>query len=112
PQHVGSGPRFTRMGCSSARLFRRQLTLPLILPLSGGSWRLSLVVWGVAVLLIALFVAVLAPWLPNAATSPSISRGRWWPSWSNGLVWRLGLIFGSVNSIYFATNAFLPVYLA
>ena len=27
---------------------------------------------------------------------------RWWPDWRNGLIWRLGLIFGSVNAMYFA----------
>jgi MFS transporter, CP family, cyanate transporter len=112
PKHVGFGTAVYTNGLLVGEIIPASLTLPLILPLSGGSWRLSLVVWGVAVLFIALCVAGLAPWLPTAATSLSISRGRWWPDWSNGLVWRLGLIFGSVNSIYFATNAFLPVYLA
>jgi MFS transporter, CP family, cyanate transporter len=33
------------------------------------------------------------------------------PSLDYGLLWRLGLIFGSNNSVYFGTNAFLPLYL-
>jgi len=36
---------------------------------------------------------------------------RWWPDWRNPLTWQLGLLAGSVNSIYFATNFFLPDYL-
>ena len=38
--------------------------------------------------------------------------GRWWPDWKNPLIWLLGLTFGSNNSTYFATNAFLGDYLA
>jgi CP family cyanate transporter-like MFS transporter len=33
---------------------------------------------------------------------------RWWPDWRDPLIWRLGLILGSVNATYFVTNAFLP----
>ena len=38
--------------------------------------------------------------------------GRWWPNWKDPLIWLLGLTFGSNNSTYFATNAFLGDYLA
>lgn len=36
---------------------------------------------------------------------------RWWPDWRDPRTWRLGLLFGAVNSIYFSSNAFLPEYL-
>jgi CP family cyanate transporter-like MFS transporter len=39
-------------------------------------------------------------------------RRRWWPDWRSRLVWRLGLLTGSVNSLYFTMNFFLPDYLA
>ena len=38
-------------------------------------------------------------------------RRRWWPDWSSRLIWRLGIMLGTVNATYFATNAFLPDYL-
>ena len=38
-------------------------------------------------------------------------RPRWWPNWRDKVVWQGGLILGSINSIYFATNAFLPGHL-
>ena len=37
--------------------------------------------------------------------------GRWWPDWKNPLIWLLGFTFGSNNSPYFVTNAFLGDYL-
>jgi CP family cyanate transporter-like MFS transporter len=36
----------------------------------------------------------------------------WWPDFKNPLVWILGLTFGSNNSPFFGTNAFLGDYLA
>jgi CP family cyanate transporter-like MFS transporter len=40
----------------------------------------------------------------------SVAR-KWWPDWRNALIWRLGLILGSANALYFASNAFIPDYL-
>jgi CP family cyanate transporter-like MFS transporter len=51
---------------------------------------------------------VLAPRQTSAATA---TRRKWWPDWRNMLIWRLGIMLGTINSIYFATNAFLPDYL-
>src|ERR1019366_7547063 len=41
----------------------------------------------------------------------SLARRRWWPDWRNMLIWRLGIMLGTINATYFATNAFLPDYL-
>jgi CP family cyanate transporter-like MFS transporter len=38
-------------------------------------------------------------------------RRRWWPDWNDPLIWRLGIMLGTVNAMYFGTNAFLPDYL-
>jgi CP family cyanate transporter-like MFS transporter len=87
------------------------LTIPVVLPAVGGSWRASLVVWAVPVVAIGL----LAAWVtvrrgdPHGALS---GPRRWWPDWSDPLTWKLGLISGFASSLYFATNAFLPDYLA
>src|SRR5262249_34431271 len=37
---------------------------------------------------------------------------RWWPDWTNPLVWLLGCTFGTNNALYYSANAFLPDYLA
>jgi cyanate permease len=33
-------------------------------------------------------------------------------SWRESRIWKLGLLLGSINAIYYATNAFLPEYLS
>jgi MFS transporter, CP family, cyanate transporter len=86
------------------------LTLPVVLPLAGGSWRLDLAAWSLPVLAIAGLVA-LAAW-PNGTDRQAAAAPRdWWPNWRDPLIWRLGLIFGAVNAIYFGSNTFLPDYL-
>jgi CP family cyanate transporter-like MFS transporter len=87
------------------------LSLPFVLPLVGGSWRLGFAVWAVPVVLTAVLVAALAPRAdPPSPTVPAVTQ-RWWPDWRSPLLWRLGLLFGSNNSIYFTSNAFLSEYL-
>jgi MFS transporter, CP family, cyanate transporter len=93
------------------------LMLPLVLPLVG-TWQWGLAAWSLPVLAIALLVMVTTR--ENGAAKPAgttsaqpapAKPARWWPDWRNGLIWRLGLIFGSVNAMYFALNTFLPDYL-
>jgi CP family cyanate transporter-like MFS transporter len=87
------------------------LTIPLVLPLVGGSWRLNLVVWAaVAAAIIAGFVA-LSPREGSAGAARSDGTVRWWPDWKNPAIWYLGLAFGGNNAAYHATNAFLGEYL-
>jgi MFS transporter, CP family, cyanate transporter len=108
PHHVGFGTAVYTNGLLVGEILPVALTLPFVVPLTGGGWRWSLVTWGGVVVVIAVGVTVLAP----RAKRPEVARLRGWPSWRSSLIWRLGLVFGSVNSIYFATNSFLPVYLA
>ena len=98
-------------GLLAGEVFPVLLTIPVVLPLVGGSWRASLVVWSLVVALIALVVYVCAPRSAHDRTSGGARLQRWIPDWRSGLVWRLGLMFCCVNAIYFGTNTFLPIYL-
>jgi CP family cyanate transporter-like MFS transporter len=80
-----------------------------VLPLVGGSWQWGFVFWSVPVAVIAILVMALAP--RTTAPNGSQARRRWWPDWRNALIWRLGIMLGTINAIYFASNAFLPDYL-
>lgn len=85
------------------------LTLPVVLPLAGGSWRLSFVYWGIPAVATAILVVLFAPrTVPRAITA---ARPRWWPNWRDKQLWRLALCLGCINTCYFATNTFLPDYL-
>jgi MFS transporter, CP family, cyanate transporter len=87
------------------------LATPVVLPLVGGSWRLGFVAWAMPTALIALAVAAFAPRPTDASERAEIGSRRWWPDWSAPLTWRAGLMLGSIASIYFSINAFIPDYL-
>jgi len=87
------------------------LMLPLVLPLLGGSWQWGFAFWSLPVAAITFAVAALAPQPSASAGAKVATRRRWWPDWSSPLIWRLGIMLGTINASYFATNAFLPEYL-
>jgi MFS transporter, CP family, cyanate transporter len=45
---------------------------------------------------------------PRAAAAKVAAPSRWWPDWPLRDILSLGLIFGTANALYYATNAFLP----
>jgi CP family cyanate transporter-like MFS transporter len=108
PDRVPLGTAIYTNGLLVAELIAVALTLPLVLPLADGSWRLAFVYWGVPVVLIAIFVFFVAP--REAKTALTVPR-RWWPNWRDKQLWRIALCLGCVNTCYFATNTFLPDYL-
>jgi len=112
PRQVALGTAVYTNGMLTAVMLAPTLTIPLTLPLAGGSWRLDLVLWSAPVLATALLIALLGPRHPKlpATTKPLITR--WWPNWKNPLIWLLGFTFGSNNAAYYGANAFLPDFLA
>ncbi len=110
PSRIGFGTAVYTNGLLVGEILPVALTIPLVLPLLGGSWRADFAVWGFLVVLLALVILALSPRRP--ATRPRLAADRrWWPDWKDGLVWRLGVMLGTVNACYFSTNAFLPDYL-
>jgi CP family cyanate transporter-like MFS transporter len=106
PGHVGFGTAVYTNGLLVGEIAPVAITAHM-LPLMHGSWRLALIVWSLPVLAIGVAVALLAP----KHSQPS-ERPLWWPDWRRGSIWRLGFTFGSITSMYFTTNGFLPVYLS
>ena len=82
---------------------------PVLFPALGGSWRATFVLWAVPIAAIAMLVLMMAPRQQRERADTS---SRWWPDWPARDLWRLGLIFGGVGPLYFASNAFLPGYLS
>jgi CP family cyanate transporter-like MFS transporter len=112
PRHIGLGTIAYTSGMLIGSMFAAVLTIPFMLPLVGGSWRLDLLAWAVPALLIAPAFYLLSPKSDRGGAASPTTGGLWWPDWKNPLVWLLGLTFGSNNSPFFATNAFLGDYLA
>lgn len=84
------------------------LTLPVVLPLAGGSWGASFAIWSVPVLATAVLIAAATrDQRPHHGAAATL----WWPDWRDPQTWQVGLILGGGSSIYFAANAFIPDYL-
>ncbi|HEV2625752.1 MAG TPA: MFS transporter [Xanthobacteraceae bacterium] len=110
PRRIGFATAVYTNGLLVGETVAVALTIPLVLPLVNDSWRLSFVVWSVPVLATALLVLACAP-RPRSVNGIAAAGRAWWPDWRRPLIWRLGAILGSVNSMYFVTNAFLPDFL-
>jgi CP family cyanate transporter-like MFS transporter len=106
PKQVSFGTALFSNGLLVGETLGVMLTIPFVLPLAGGSWRVALALWGVPLVLFALLTFAPAPANLNAETPTS--AGRAWPNWRNKQVWQFGILFGSVNATYFGTNAFVP----
>ena len=110
PKRIGFATAVYTNGLLLGEIFPAALTIPFILPLLDNSWRLNFAVWSLPVLATALLFAVAAPPGNDANRAGAGAGRRWWPDWRQPLIWRLGLLLGGVNTMYFASNAFLPDY--
>src|SRR3954454_22383858 len=110
PHRIGFGAAGFTNGLLVGEILPVALTIPLLLPLLGESWRGTFLVWALPVALIACVIMALAP-RPAAPVQSTQAMQRWWPNWRDPLIWRLGIALGSVNAMYFSANAFLPDYL-
>jgi CP family cyanate transporter-like MFS transporter len=110
PHRIGFATAVYTNGLLIGEILPVALMLPLVLPMVGGSWQWGFVTWSAPVVIIAILVMTLAPRATSGAISAT-ARRRWWPDWRNKLIWQLGIMLGTINATYFATNAFLPDYL-
>src|SRR5262249_26463648 len=86
PDHIAFGTAVYSNGLLIGEILPVAIT-PFLLLFVGTSWRISIVVWSVPVLMIAAWISLTAP----KDTPQVLQRQRWWPNWRRGLVWQLGL---------------------
>ena len=84
------------------------LTLPVVLPLAGGSWELSFAIWAVPVLVTAALVARATR---QHRDLPVEAGALWWPDVRDPDTWGLGLLLAGSSTVFFGVNAFIPDYL-
>jgi CP family cyanate transporter-like MFS transporter len=111
PRHIGLATAVFTNGLIVGEIIPVALMLPVVMPMTGGSWRWSLAVWSVPLVAIAILILLLRPTPAAVPGAPPPERPRWWPDWTHPLVWRPGLMLGSANGAYFGANTFLPGYL-
>jgi CP family cyanate transporter-like MFS transporter len=80
----------------------------VLLPLLAGSWRASLVLWSIPLVVIAIIIFLLQP---GGKSAPVSRHHLWMPDWRDPLLWKVGIIMSAANQLYFCTNAFLPGFL-
>ncbi len=112
PRKIAIGTATYSNGLLVGEALSASLTIPVVLPLVDGSWRLSVAAWSVPVILIAVVSWRFRPVASHGALPARARAALWWPDWRDPLTWRIGLISGYASSLYFANNAFLPDYLA
>ena len=110
PQRVALGTAVYTNGLLVGEALSASLTIPFVLPMTEGDWRMALALWSIPVLVIGAIVAV-ETWRRHDAKAAAAPR-RWWPDWRDPLTWKLGLLAGYASSLYFGTNAFLPDFTA
>src|SRR5699024_4313452 len=112
PQRIGFATAVYANGMLVGETLSAALTLPVVLPGLGGSWRLSLVFWSRPVFLAAVLIMLRARRSrASASATPVAPAHSWWPDWKDPLTWKLGLMMGGASSVYFGTNGFLPDFL-
>jgi MFS transporter, CP family, cyanate transporter len=109
PRRIGFATAVYANGLLIGEILPVMLTLPIVLPLVGGSWRFGFAFWAAPCVAVAMVILAAAP---HNHPIKDASHYRWWPDWSSGLLWRLGLVLGGANASYFTTNHFLPDYLS
>src|SRR5437763_13992945 len=108
PNRVGLATAVYSNGLLIGEIAAAALTVPLVLPLVGGTWPRSFLIWSLPVALPAIGIVVLTAHAQRDRAAPAM---RWWPDWRSARTWRPGLILGCASTAYFGTNAFIPDYL-
>ena len=103
PERIALGTAVYMNGMLVGEVLGSTLTLPVMLPVAGGDWRLALLLWSVPALIPALALAVL---VRSPERDPQ-DTGSWMPAWRQPLVWQLGALLGASVSLFFGTNAYL-----
>jgi CP family cyanate transporter-like MFS transporter len=91
--------------------FTAALSIPVVLPLVGQSWRYDLLIWSVPGLVTTLLYIVAAPRRRTGTAGRPAAASLWMPNWRSRELWLLGIALGANNALFFASNAFVPDYL-
>jgi len=111
PQRIALGTATYSNGLLVGEAISASLTIPVVLPLVHGDWRAGVASWSIPVAVVALLF--LRPAISShAARGAGPGSRRWWPDWHDPLTWGVGILAGYASALYYATNAFLPGFVA
>lgn len=107
PNRVSLATGIWANGLLCGEALSASLTIPFMLPLAGGSWQTSLVLWSVPVLLTAIALALFGG---PGDVRPAVGA-RWFPDFRDRRVLQIGTYQSAASLAYFGANTFLPDYL-
>lgn len=103
PNHVALGSAVYMNGMIVGEFAGAGLTLPVVLPLAGGDWRMAWLLWSLPVAAIAALLMLprgRRVALPENVCSPV-------PGWRDGNAWRLGVLLAGSIVVFFVINAYM-----
>jgi CP family cyanate transporter-like MFS transporter len=102
PKHLAIGSAIYMNGMLMGEFIGAGITLPVLMPLMGDSWRATLLAWSLPALLVAA-----ALFLPRREMARPVKKPAWLPDWKNPLTLRIGLLLGLSGSLFFGLNAYM-----
>jgi CP family cyanate transporter-like MFS transporter len=104
PARIGLATAVYTNGLLVGEILSSGLTLPVVLPLSQGSWRLCMALWSVPAFVVVLGLLCRS----GEERGKPEQAGLWLPNWRSKEVWVLGFTLGGISTLYFGTNAYTP----
>ncbi len=111
PNRIALGTVVYSSGMVLGATIASSLTLPLVLPFVGNSWRLDLGFWAIISIAMIPVFFLLSPRGEDEHVDGVAITARWWPDWGSPAIWFLGLTFGGNNAAFYSIIAFLGDYL-
>jgi len=105
PKHVALGSAVYLNGMMVGEFSGAGLTIPLVLPLAGGSWQTALVIWSIPLFAIAAWTLITRQ--PKARREVE----RWNPNWNDRQAWQFGLLLAGSIVVFFIINAYAAITL-
>ncbi|MBU6422894.1 MAG: MFS transporter [Chloroflexi bacterium] len=105
PHNVGRATAVYSNGMLAGEIAGAALTGTVVLALVGGSWERALAAWSILVVAVAVAL-VRGPEVVHARAAAA-----WWPDWTDGRMWIVGLTLASASIAYWGGNAHVPDYL-
>lgn len=102
PRHIAMGTAIYMNGMLMGEFVGAGITLPVLMPLMDGSWRMTLLAWSLPALAVAA-----ALFIPKRDLTRPLQRAAWLPDWSNPLTLKIGLLLGVSSSMFFGLNAYM-----
>ena len=110
PSAVGFATSVYGNGIVVGEAAAASLTLPFVLPVAA-SWQGALAAWGLPAFGAVALLAFRFTKTPATVQATQEQPKKWWPDWSHGITWRVGLLQGGGSVLYFGTNAFVATEL-